>query len=201
MERSRPLRGRHVAADHDEHPDGADGQQDATQNGAHASNSCSSLGSFCEARLTGTNGDFTTFSCADGSCPEVEGPSILLGDSQGAPSTDYNPAGVAEAFGTTASGTGSVDVLHVFVDPASEASTLVAGVYTDNEGHPGALLGTGTLTANTPGMPRCGAGAGTAARASGALADAAVLPDSGFISVEHDRVTIIAESVGADGQS
>jgi hypothetical protein len=128
-----------------------DGEQNVNQNGAQAENSCSSLGSFCEATLHGTNGDFTTFSCADGSCNEEDSPSILLGDTQGAPSTDYNPAGMAEAFSTTSGASGSVNTLNVFVDSASTATKLVAGVYSDYGGHPGSLLGSGTLNSPTPG--------------------------------------------------
>jgi hypothetical protein len=128
-----------------------DGQQDVNENGSTAHNSCSSLGSFCEATLHCTNGDCTSFSCADGSCPEEEAPSILLGDSQGAPASDYDPAGLAEAFQTTGAASGSVGTLNVFVDTGSAASQLVAGIYSDYNGHPGTLLGTGTLTSPTAG--------------------------------------------------
>jgi hypothetical protein len=128
-----------------------DGEQNVNENGSTAANSCSSIGSLCEATLHCTNGDCTPFSCADGSCNEEEGPSILLGSTQGAPTTDYNPAGLAEAFQTTAGDSGSVDTLNVFVDSASTATTLIAGVYSDYGGHPGSLLGTGTLNSPTPG--------------------------------------------------
>jgi hypothetical protein len=59
------------------------------------------------------------------------------------PKLDFNPAGSAEAFQITATG----DVLsriNVFVDPASTASSLVAGVYADGEGGPGQLLAQGS---------------------------------------------------------
>jgi hypothetical protein len=61
------------------------------------------------------------------------------------PSADNNVAGSAEAFRITASASGSLTTLRVFVDAPSAATTLIAGLYTDNAGHPGTLLTQGTL--------------------------------------------------------
>ena len=76
---------------------------------------------------------------------------LLLGDQIVEPKADNNPGGVAEAFQTTAAATGSVAKLTVYVDTGSTASSLTAGLYVDNAGHPGTLLGQGTLNAPTAG--------------------------------------------------
>ena len=50
------------------------------------------------------------------------------------------PQGTAAAFQTTASGTGVVTNVTLYVDQASSATRLIAGIYADNNGHPGKLL-------------------------------------------------------------
>ena len=72
---------------------------------------------------------------------------FLVGDQTIETATDSNPAGVAEAFQTTATASGSLATLTVYVDAGSTASRVVAGVYTNASGHPGALLTQGTLNA------------------------------------------------------
>ena len=57
----------------------------------------------------------------------------------------------ARSWALVTHSSGSVDTLDVFVDTGSSATNLVAGVYSDSEGHPGALLGKGTLNSPTPG--------------------------------------------------
>ncbi len=59
---------------------------------------------------------------------------------------DYNPEGMAQAFGTQAEVTGTVTSLWVYVDAASSATQLVAGLYADNNGHPSTLIAQGTLS-------------------------------------------------------
>jgi hypothetical protein len=76
---------------------------------------------------------------------------LLLGDQTVEPKADSNPAGAAEAFQTTATTTGTVATLTVYVDSSSTSTSAIAGLYTDNAGHPGALLGQGTLTSPTRG--------------------------------------------------
>src|SRR5882672_3593837 len=71
---------------------------------------------------------------------------VLLGDQTIAPKSDSNPAGSAEAFKTNATASGTVATLTVYVDTGSTATSLVAGLYADAAGKPGALLGAGTLT-------------------------------------------------------
>jgi len=75
----------------------------------------------------------------------------LLGDQQIEPKTDLNAAGSAEAFRQVASETGTLTKLTVYVDPTSQATQLVAGIYTDSGGHPGLLLGQGTLASPAAG--------------------------------------------------
>ena len=76
---------------------------------------------------------------------------VILGDSTIAPGTDTDAAGHAEAFQVTAGSTSSVSVLNVYVDSSSAASTLVAGLYSDNAGHPGTLLAQGSMSAPVAG--------------------------------------------------
>src|SRR3954469_11037716 len=76
---------------------------------------------------------------------------FLLGQQAVLTVADSNPAGVPEAFQTTASASGSLSTVTVYVDAGSTATSLVAGVYADNAGHPGALLTQGTLNAPAAG--------------------------------------------------
>ena len=75
----------------------------------------------------------------------------LVGDTTVEPAVDSDPGGLAEAFQMTATATGAVDTLTVYVDSSSTASTLVAGLYVDNAGHPGALLTQGSQSKPTAG--------------------------------------------------
>ncbi len=73
-------------------------------------------------------------------------PVTLVGTKTVGSVTDSNPQGKAEAFRTTAATTGSVTSLSVYLDSGSTATKLVAGLYTDKNGHPGTLLKQGTLS-------------------------------------------------------
>ena len=73
-------------------------------------------------------------------------PVFLVGDKNVAPVTDSIPQGKAQAFQTQAAVTGWVTGLSVYVDTGSTATKLVAGLYTDKNGHPGTLLAQGTLS-------------------------------------------------------
>jgi hypothetical protein len=75
----------------------------------------------------------------------------LLGAETILPSADSNVAGSAEAFRMSATASGSLTTLRVYVDTPSAATTLVAGIYTNNAGHPGTLLTQGTLNNPTRG--------------------------------------------------
>ena len=72
-------------------------------------------------------------------------PKLLLGNQTIGSVADSIPQRMAAAFRTTASVTGQVTSLPVYVDTASASTKLVAGIYRNNNGHPGALLAKGTL--------------------------------------------------------
>jgi outer membrane protein assembly factor BamB len=75
-----------------------------------------------------------------------QGLKTLIGDGNVEPTADNNTAGTAEAFPATATSTGSVVQLRVYVDQGSAASKLTAGLYTSVGGQPAQLLTQGTLT-------------------------------------------------------
>jgi PKD repeat protein len=75
----------------------------------------------------------------------------LVGTETVGPDVDNAPAGMAEAFRTTASTTGPVSWLTVYLDSSATASELVAGLYADASGKPGALLTSGRLTSPAAG--------------------------------------------------
>lgn len=77
--------------------------------------------------------------------PATGSATVLLGNSTLAPSLDMNIAGQAEAFQVTAASSGTVGVLMVYVDASSSATSIVAGLYSNVSGHPGALLAQGNL--------------------------------------------------------
>jgi hypothetical protein len=76
---------------------------------------------------------------------------VLLGSQAVGGNLDSNSPGSAEAFGITATTTGTVESLTVYLDATSQAAKVVAGLYTDNAGRPGSLLTQGTTTAPVPG--------------------------------------------------
>src|ERR1700730_3509329 len=76
---------------------------------------------------------------------------VLLGDQAVELKADSNAAGQAEAYQTTASASGTVTKLSVYVDTGSTATKLIAGVYGDAGGHPGTLLAQGSLTSPVAG--------------------------------------------------
>jgi outer membrane protein assembly factor BamB len=84
-------------------------------------------------------------------CPLIaasaHGQTILLGDQNVETSLDSNSAGSAEAFQTTASASGTVGTLTVYLDATSTATNVYLGLYADNGGHPGALLAQANSTA------------------------------------------------------
>jgi len=70
--------------------------------------------------------------------------SPVLGDQTVETAIDDNALGSAEAFQATAAASGTIAKLSVFIDSSSTATTLVAGIYADAAGHPGALIAQGT---------------------------------------------------------
>jgi hypothetical protein len=77
---------------------------------------------------------------------------VLMGGAEvvGANTSMATP-GSGEVYRISATRSGNASALRLYVDSASRASKLVLGLYADAGGEPGALLGTGTLAAPTPG--------------------------------------------------
>ena len=78
-------------------------------------------------------------------------PQTLVGDSTVQSTPDSNGAGTAETFKATASASGTTTKMSVYVATGNTASTLVVGIYSNANGHPGTLLTKGTRSAPTPG--------------------------------------------------
>jgi hypothetical protein len=79
--------------------------------------------------------------------PPPPGLTVRVGNATTEAQVDTNAAGKAEAFKYTASGTGSVTNLRVFLNSTNTAGTVVIGLYNNAAGnHPGTLLTTGTIT-------------------------------------------------------
>ncbi len=75
----------------------------------------------------------------------------LLGNQAIETYLDKNPAGRAEAFPATANSTGSVGVIALYLDPTSGSGPVNVGLYADNNGHPGTLLGQGSTSSAVAG--------------------------------------------------
>jgi outer membrane protein assembly factor BamB len=76
---------------------------------------------------------------------------VLFGDQSIESQRDSNALGVAEAFQSTASASGTLSSLLVYLDTTSTATRVYLGVYADNAGHPGTLLSQGSSTSLTKG--------------------------------------------------
>jgi hypothetical protein len=70
---------------------------------------------------------------------------VLLGSDAIAPAPGSTPAGRPASFPFADRRSGSVSSIHVFVDSRSRATSLVAGLYSNANGHPGSLLTVGAL--------------------------------------------------------
>jgi hypothetical protein len=75
--------------------------------------------------------------------------SVLLGSTAVQPVADSVSAGSAEAFAATARASGSVSQVSIYVDVGNTAPSMVVGLYSDEDGHPGTLLTQGTRTGLT----------------------------------------------------
>ena len=78
---------------------------------------------------------------------------VPLGSRAIAPTYDDNVAGMAEAFRYQAKSDGPVDAVNVYLDKHWDKkkyghpnAKLIAGIYADSNGRPGALLGQGSIT-------------------------------------------------------
>jgi len=71
---------------------------------------------------------------------------FIMGDKTLEPWVDYKPQGTAQAFQTVPQKTSVVTAVRVYLDSSSTATELVAGIYKNNNGHPGALVAQGKLS-------------------------------------------------------
>ena len=76
---------------------------------------------------------------------------FVMGDTALEPWVDYRKQGVAEAFQTIPQKSSVVTTVQVYLDATSTATQVVAGIYKNNSGHPGALVAKGTLSSLKPG--------------------------------------------------
>jgi hypothetical protein len=79
-----------------------------------------------------------TVSVGSGTLPPPS--TVLFGVQTVGAKSDSNPAGEAEAFQAVATTAGTLSDLELYIDQGSTATSVVAGVYTDNGGRPGTLL-------------------------------------------------------------
>jgi O-glycosyl hydrolase len=83
--------------------------------------------------------------------PTPGGSTTLLGSGVIEGFLDAVDSGMAEAFPMTATATGPLPALRVYLDETSRATTLVAGLYADAGGHPGSRIAQGTDDSPRPG--------------------------------------------------
>jgi hypothetical protein len=91
----------------------------------------------------------SSISASTAQCPSSS--AGALGTQSVGPDSDYNPPGWVEAFAATASASGPISGLRVYVDTPSTATTLAVGLYADTSGAPGSLIAQGSVVAPTPG--------------------------------------------------
>jgi hypothetical protein len=80
------------------------------------------------------------------SSPIPPAPTPLAGNNTVESNQDSNTAGKAEAFQYTATTSGTANGVQVYLNGTNQASQVVVGLYTDNNGKPGTLLGQTTIT-------------------------------------------------------
>jgi phosphodiesterase/alkaline phosphatase D-like protein len=76
----------------------------------------------------------------------------LVGDTAVETGVDSNGAGLAEAFQYTATATGTVDKIYLYVDAGNAATRIIVGLYSNSASDtPGSLMTQGTITNPTAG--------------------------------------------------
>jgi hypothetical protein len=87
-----------------------------------------------------------------GVTPPPPPPTTLIGDTAVENQHDQNSSGRAEAFQATATASGTVAKMSVYLDAASDAAKATIGIYTDTGAtKPGTLVTQGSSTTLTPG--------------------------------------------------
>jgi hypothetical protein len=75
----------------------------------------------------------------------IQAATILLGNNAISPVADSNSAGSAEAFPFTATASGTLGTLTVYVGAGNASSQLIVGIYADASNKPGTLLAQGSI--------------------------------------------------------
>jgi hypothetical protein len=75
----------------------------------------------------------------------------LIGTSSVLSTLDNDLAGQAEAFQESASTTGTLTTMNVYLDSSNAAKSVYVGIYSNSSGHPKTLLGSGVITAPVAG--------------------------------------------------
>jgi hypothetical protein len=70
---------------------------------------------------------------------------MLLGEPAIEPSVDDNLVGAVEGFAFRARRSGTAASIKVYLDQRDRATTVVAGLYSSRQGHPGSLLASGSM--------------------------------------------------------
>jgi outer membrane protein assembly factor BamB len=99
---------------------------------------------------TADKGTVRAFAPGSGPPPPPPGQQLLGTNTIGS-QVDQNATGQAEAFEATATASGALANLNVYLDSGSATTKVVAGIYADASGHPGALLGQVSTTSPSPG--------------------------------------------------
>ncbi|HYM55885.1 MAG TPA: choice-of-anchor R domain-containing protein, partial [Solirubrobacteraceae bacterium] len=82
---------------------------------------------------------------------DVASATVLLGESTVESQYDSLAAGQAEAFRLQAGASGPAQLAHVYIGSSNAATTVIVGLYSNANGHPGSLLSTGSAPASKPG--------------------------------------------------
>ncbi|WP_374087864.1 LamG-like jellyroll fold domain-containing protein [Methylomicrobium lacus] len=93
----------------------------------------------------------TAVTAATAMSSAAELPQLVMGNPNLEPWVDSRAQGTAEAFQTTPATSGVVTTVEVYLDDSSTATELVAGIYKDKKGHPGARIATGKTSELTAG--------------------------------------------------
>ena len=141
------LDGANLGAEDTAAPYGAVWDSTTTTNGAHTLTAVAR-----DAAGNATTAGSVTVTVSNASAPPPAAGTVLVGNAATESKIDSNAAGQAEAFKANAATSGSVSSLRIFVDAGSAAGSLVVGLYSNNAGHPGTLLTSGTITAPAAGQ-------------------------------------------------
>ena len=92
--------------------------------------------------------------CAAAVLPGTASAAQLLGNATVGTGLDSNSSGLAEAFAATATASGTLEELNLYLDSSSRATKVTLGIYTDVSSHPRTLLAQGSTTTPATGWNR-----------------------------------------------